>query len=93
MYFYSAEFFQDYVVETATRRSLQKMSKIAWSSWIQAKVIMGCSKPAFATLRQEVFENHEPDDLSEITDHQLGRFISESNYRWFPHDEEPEDPG
>ena len=49
--------------------------------------------PAFATLRQDVFENHEPDDLSMITDHQLGRFISESNYRWFPHDEEPEDPG
>ena len=49
--------------------------------------------PAFANLRQDVFENHEPDDLSMITDHQLGRFISESNYRWFPHDEEPEDPG
>ena len=49
--------------------------------------------PAFATLRQDVFENFEPDDLAKITDHQLGRFISESNYRWFPHDEEPEDPG
>ena len=49
--------------------------------------------PAFATLRQDVFENFEPDDLSKITDHQLGRFISESNYRWFPQDEEPEDPG
>ena len=49
--------------------------------------------PAFATLRQEVFENFEPDDLSKITDHQLGRFISESNYRWFPQEEEPEDPG
>ena len=49
--------------------------------------------PAFATLRQDVFENFEPDDLSKITDHQLGRFISESNYRWFPQEEEPEDPG
>ena len=49
--------------------------------------------PAFATLRQEVFEDYEPEDLSRITDYQLGRFISESNYRRFPHDEEPEGPG
>ena len=49
--------------------------------------------PAFSTLRQDVFENFEPDDLTKITDHQLGRFISESNYCWFPQDEEPEDPG
>ena len=48
---------------------------------------------AFATLRQEAFENHEPEDLARITDYQLGRFISESKYRWFPQDEEPEDPG
>ena len=49
--------------------------------------------PAFATLGHQVIENHKPGDLSQISDHQLGRFLSESNYRWFPHDEEPEDPG
>jgi len=27
-----------------------------------------------------------------ITDHQLGRFIAESNFRWFPNEEEPGDP-
>ena len=42
-------------------------------------------------LKHEIFVDHEPEDLS-LTDRQLGRFISESNYRWFPHDEEPEDP-
>ena len=47
---------------------------------------------AFAELRREIFEDYEPDDLSKITDSQLSRFISESNYRWFPQDEEPEDP-
>ena len=47
---------------------------------------------AFATLRREIFEDHEPEDLTQITDHQLSRFISESNYRWFPHSEEPENP-
>ena len=31
--------------------------------------------------------------IFQYSDHQLGRFISESNYRWFPHDEEPDDPG
>ena len=49
--------------------------------------------PAFATLRQQIFKDHKPEDLTHITDHQLGSFISESNYCWFPHDEEPEDPG
>ena len=30
--------------------------------------------------------------LTQITDAQLSRFITESNYRWFPTDEEPENP-
>ena len=47
---------------------------------------------AFAELRRDIFEDYEPEDLSKITDCQLSRFISESNYRWFPHNEEPEDP-
>ena len=47
---------------------------------------------AFATLRRDIFENHEPEDLTQITDAQLGRFITESNYRWFPTDVEPENP-
>ena len=47
---------------------------------------------AFSDLRRTIFENHEPDDLTQITDHQLGRFISESNFRWFPNEEEPGDP-
>ena len=47
---------------------------------------------AFAELRRAFFEDYEPDDLSKITDCQLSRFISESNYRWFPQNEEPEDP-
>ena len=47
---------------------------------------------AFAEVRQRVFEDRYPEDLTKITDHQLGRFITESNYRWFPHDEEPGDP-
>ena len=47
---------------------------------------------AFADLRRAIFENHEPDDLTQITDHQLGRFIAESNFRWFPNEEEPGDP-
>jgi len=47
---------------------------------------------AFSDLRRAIFENHEPDDLTQITDHQLGRFIAESNFRWFPNEEEPGDP-
>ena len=40
-----------------------------------------------------IFEDHEPGDLTQVSGYQLGRFISESNYQWFPHVEEPEDPG
>ena len=46
----------------------------------------------FAGLRMNIFEDDEPRDLERITDSQLSRFIAESNYRWFPMEEEPEDP-
>ena len=29
---------------------------------------------------QPFFEDHEPEDITQISDHQLSRFISESNY-------------
>ena len=49
---------------------------------------------AFSTLRREIFQTMgDLDDLTKVTDHQLGRFISESNCRWFFEEEEPEDPG
>ena len=48
---------------------------------------------AFADLRRKIFETFDPIDLTKVTDHQLGRFISESNYNWFHSEEEPEDPG
>ena len=47
---------------------------------------------AFANLRFRIFEDRYPQDLTKITDKQLGDFINESNYRWFPTDEEPGDP-
>ena len=48
---------------------------------------------AFADLRRSIFQTLDQIDLTKVTDHQLGRFISESNYRWFHSEEEPEDPG
>ena len=47
---------------------------------------------AFSDLRRKIFETLDPIDLTKVTDHQLGRFISESNYNWFFSEEEPEDP-
>ena len=49
---------------------------------------------AFSELRRDIFQTLEDlTDLTKITDHQLGRFIAESNYNWFFEEEEPEDPG
>ena len=49
---------------------------------------------AFSGLRREIFKTiGDLTDLTKITDHQLGRFIAESNYKWFFEEEEPEDPG
>ena len=38
---------------------------------------------AFSALRRNIFQTLGHIDLTKVTDHQLGRFISESNYRWF----------
>ena len=48
---------------------------------------------AFSALRRNIFQTLGHIDLTKVTDHQLGRFISESNYRWFNSKDEPEDPG
>ena len=47
--------------------------------------------PAFATLRREIFKDHEPEDLTQITVSQLGRFINESNFPWWPQEGPPVD--
>ena len=48
---------------------------------------------AFTDLIRDIFQTLDHIDLTKVTDHQLGRFISESNYHWFHSEKEPEDPG
>ena len=40
---------------------------------------------------QEIFQDHEPEDLTQITVSQLGRFIAESNFPWWPQEGAPID--
>jgi len=47
--------------------------------------------PAFANLRRDIFKNYAPQDLTQISDHQLERFIAESNFQWWPQAETPLD--
>ena len=47
--------------------------------------------PTFANLRRDIFKDHQPQDLTEISDHQLGRFIEESTFQWWPQAETPLD--
>ena len=49
---------------------------------------------AFAHLRHIIFGQAFPDDMNSITDKMLSDFIIQSNFKWFPLDDEPEhDPG
>ena len=49
---------------------------------------------AFAHLRHIIFGQAFPDDMNSITDMMLSDFIIQSNFKWFPLDDEPEhDPG
>ena len=48
----------------------------------------------FAHLRHMIFHDAFPESMEKITDHMLTRFIKESNFKWFPFDDDPlEDPG
>ena len=48
----------------------------------------------FAHLRQVIFGEAFPVNMDSITDSMLSRFIIQSNFKWFPLDDEPEhDPG
>ena len=48
----------------------------------------------FAHLRQVIFGQAFPVNMDSITDSMLSRFIIQSNFKWFPLDDEPEhDPG
>ena len=49
----------------------------------------------FAHLRHVIFKDAFPDDMDNITDKMLSDFIIQSNFKWFPFDDEPEehDPG
>ena len=48
---------------------------------------MACQTSVF----QEIFQDHEPEDLTQITVSQLGRFIAESNFPWWPQEGAPID--
>ena len=45
----------------------------------------------FANLRRDIFKDYAPQDLTQISDHQLGRFIEESTFQWWPQPETPLD--
>ena len=46
------------------------------------------------TLRFLIFHDAFPQSMEKITDFMLTRFIKESNFKWFPYDDDPlEDPG
>ena len=48
----------------------------------------------FAHLRFLIFHDAFPQSMEKITDFMLTRFIKESNFKWFPYDDDPlEDPG
>ena len=48
----------------------------------------------FAHLRHMIFHDAYPQSMEKITDYMLTRFIKESNFKWYPFDDDPlEDPG
>ena len=41
-----------------------------------------------------IFHDAYPQSMEKITDYMLTRFIKESNFKWYPFDDDPlEDPG